>query len=172
MGPRSNLPHPLQQTLQARLQNARDVALLAVGSELRGDDAVALRVAALLQADPNAPLNLHVFVGSNAPENCTGPIRQLIPSHVLVIDAAELGKEPGAVELLDPSHLAGVSFCTHALPLSVIIDYIIAACPGCEVVVMGVQPGTLEFGRALTPSVEAAAQDIAALLCSTVAAAG
>ena len=167
MVPNSNLPHPFQQTLQARLQKARDIALLAVGSELRGDDAVALRVAELLLADPTSPSNLHVFIGSNAPENCTGPIRQLRPSHLLVIDAADIGKAPGAVELLDTAQLAGVSFCTHALPLSVVVDYIVAACPGCEVVVIGVQPAQLEFGRALTASVETAAQDIATLLRTT-----
>jgi len=169
MDPKSNLPPLFQQTLRSRLQKARDVALLAVGSILRGDDAVALRVAELLEKDPNTPSNLHVFVGSNAPENCTGPIRQLMPSHLVVLDAADIGKEPGSVELLDTSQLAGVSFCTHALPLSVIIDYILGACPSCDVLVIGVQPKQIEFGRALTACVEAAAQDLALLLRSVLA---
>jgi hydrogenase 3 maturation protease len=168
MDPKTSPLAQLQQVLKARLQKAGDVAVLAVGSELRGDDGVALRVAELLEANASKPSNLQVFVGTTAPENCTGPIRQLMPSHLLVIDAADVGKEPGTVELLDASHLAGVSFCTHALPLSVVIDYIVSACPGCEVLVLGIQPKQLEFGRALTPSVEAAAQGLSDVLCRSL----
>lgn len=168
MDPKTNPLLPLQQALQARLQKAGDVAVLAVGSELRGDDGVALRVAEFLEANANKPSNLHVFVGTTAPENVTGPIRRLVPSHLLVIDAADIGKEPGSVELLDTAQLAGVSFCTHALPLSVVIDYIVSACPGCDVLVLGIQPAQLEFGRPLTQSVEAAAQALADVLCRTL----
>ncbi len=168
MDPKTSPHNSLQQSLQARLQKAGDVALLAVGSELRGDDGVALRIAELLEANPNKPANLHVFVGTTAPENVTGPIRRLMPSHLLVIDAADVGKAPGTVELLDASHLAGVSFCTHALPLSVVIDYIVSACPGCEVLVLGIQPEQLDFGRPLTPSVEAAAQVLSDVLCRSL----
>lgn len=159
---------PFKQTLTARLKTARKVALLAVGSELRGDDAVALRVAALLDEDPNCPAQLHVFVGATAPENCTGPIRRVDPSHLLVIDAADMQAEPGTTALLDVAHLSEVSFCTHALPLSVIINYILSSCQQCEVIVIGVQPAQLEFGRALSPSAQAAAQQIATLLRSTL----
>ena len=168
MDPKTSPQHPLQPTLRARLQKAGDIALLAVGSELRGDDGVALRVADLLEANASKPSNLHVFVGTTAPENCTGPIRQLKPTHLLIIDAADLGKAPGTIEILDTSHLAGVSFCTHALPLSVIVDYILSACPGCDVVMIGIQPARLEFGRALTAPAEAAAQDLAVLLSSAI----
>jgi hydrogenase 3 maturation protease len=157
-----------QQALTARLQTAREVALLAVGSEFRGDDAVALRVADLLEADPEIPERLHVFIGASAPENCTGPIRRVNPSHLLVIDAAELGAAPGSVSILDAVQLTGVSFCTHALPLNVIVDYLLSSCPDCDVIVLGVQPAQLGFGRALSPPVEGAAREIATLLRSVM----
>lgn len=168
--PNLSLTDQLKQTLTDRLKAARDVALLAVGSELRGDDAVALRVAELIESDPNHSQHLHVFVGATAPENCTGPIRRVNPSHLLVIDAADIGAEPGCVQLLDEAHLLGVTFCTHALPLSVIVNYILGACPQCEVIVLGVQPAQLGFGKALSPRVEGAAQEIARLLKSAISA--
>ena len=153
-----------KQTLTTRLKTARDVALLAVGSEFRGDDAVALRVAELIESESDRPPQLHVFIGATAPENCTGPIRRVNPSHLLVLDAADMQAEPGTTALLDTAHLSEITFCTHALPLSVIIDYILASCPQCDVIVIGVQPARLEFGRALSAPVESAAQGIAALL--------
>ena len=156
----TSLPLPLLQTLTARLQRARDVAVLAVGSELFGDDAVALRIAELLEPHTGQVKRIHTFVGSNAPENCTGPIRRLNPSHLVVIDAADIGKAAGTVELLDAEQLAGVTFCTHALPLNVIVDYILKACHDCEAIVLGVQPMGLRFGEPLSAPVEAAAREV------------
>ena len=168
MDPISHLPLPLQQNLTAQLLQARDVAVLAVGSELYGDDAVALRVVELLEPYVGDGKPIHTFVGAAAPENCTGPIRRLNPSHLIVIDAADLGKPAGTTELLDPEQLTGVTFCTHALPLNVVIDYILKACPDCKAVVIGVQPLQLEFEKPLSPPVEAAARGLVNVLVKTL----
>jgi hydrogenase 3 maturation protease len=153
---------PPNLKLTEQLRPVRDLALLAVGSELFGDDAVALRVAELLQPHVDAGKPLHTFIGSNAPENCTGPIRRLNPSHLVVVDAADLGQEAGTISLIERDQLAGVSFCTHSLPLFVIIDYILKACPNCKVLIVGIQPLSLRFGEPLSPKVEHAAQVICA----------
>lgn len=144
--------------------------MLAVGSELYGDDAVALRVVELLEPHVGEGKSIHTFIGAAAPENCTGPIRRLNPTHLIVIDAADLGKPAGTTELLDPMQLAGVTFCTHALPLNVVIDYILKACPACKAVVLGVQPHQLEFEKPLSPPVEAAARGIADALVKALCA--
>ena len=170
MDPISHLPLPLQQNLTAQLLQARDVAVLAVGSELYGDDAVALRVVELLEPYVGDGKPIHTFVGAAAPENCTGPIRQLNPSHLIVIDAADLGKPPGTIVFLDPEQLTGVTFCTHALPLNVVIDYVLKACPECKAIVLGVQPQRLDFAEPLTAPVEAAACEIADALVKTLCA--
>jgi hydrogenase 3 maturation protease len=139
---------------------------LAVGSDLNGDDAVANRVAELLE--PHTGDRIHTFIGATAPENCTGPIRRVNPTHLVVIDAADIGKPAGTIELLDPQRIAGVSFCTHALPLTVIIDYILKSCPACKPIVIGVQPQRLDFAEPLSPPVEAAAQELASALVEAV----
>lgn len=128
---------------------------------MNGDDGVAIRVVELLEPHTGEGKSLHTFVGATAPENCTGPIRRLNPSHLVVIDAADVGKAPGTIEWIDPERLTGITFCTHALPLNVIIDYILKACPDCEVIVLGVQPQRLDFAEPLSAPVEAAAQAIA-----------
>ncbi len=139
-----------------------------MGSELYGDDAVALRIVELLEPHTGPGKHLHTFVGSTAPENCTGPIRRLNPSHLIVIDAADLGQAPGTTTLLDTEQLAGVTFCTHALPLNVIVDYILKSCPECHVIVLGIQPKALRFSEPLTEPVEAAARAVAEVLIQAV----
>lgn len=160
MAPTSLQPPLSHPRLTERLQSVRELALLAVGSELYGDDAVALRVVDLLKPHAGEGKRIHTFIGATAPENCTGPIRRLNPSHLLVIDAADLGQAPGTIAIIDKDQLAGVSFCTHSLPLVVIIDYILKACPECQVIVVGIQPQSLQFSAPLSASVEAAAQTV------------
>jgi hydrogenase 3 maturation protease len=102
-----------------------------------------------------------VFVGSNAPENCTGPIRRFDPSHLVVVDAADLGEKPGGVQLIDPNRLDGVPFSTHSLPLSVVLGYLLKALPACHVLVVGIQPESLTFGAPPTAAVLDAARRVA-----------
>ncbi len=135
-----------------------------------GDDAVALRIVELLEPHVGDGKPIHTFIGAAAPENCTGPIRRLKPSHLIVIDAADLGKPAGTTELLDPERLTGVTFCTHSLPLNVVIDYILKACPECKAIVLGVQPEQLGFEKPLSPPVEAAARGIADALVKALSA--
>jgi hydrogenase 3 maturation protease len=89
-----------------------------------------------------------------APENSSGELRALAPSHVIIVDAADMGEAPGTVKLLDPSEAGGASFATHGLPLSVLAAYLTTEM-GCKVIMIGVQPRSVGFGESLSP--EAAA---------------
>jgi hydrogenase 3 maturation protease len=161
----------LQQLLRKRLQKASSVALLCVGAELRGDDGVGMRVGRILEATASRHPRLAVHFGSSAPENCTGPIRAQAPSHLVIVDAAHLGAEPGAMTLFERDQISGISFCTHALPLNVIVDFIAASNPGLvDVLLIGVQPEAMGFDEPLTRVVEAAAQSLAKMLLYATAA--
>jgi hydrogenase 3 maturation protease len=123
-----------------------------------------MRVGHILEEPGAGHPRLSVHFGSSAPENCTGPIRAQAPSHLIVIDAAHLGAEPGAVALLEREDIAGFSFCTHALPLNIIVDFIAASNPKLDVLLLGIQPQEMGFDEPLTPVIEAAAHTLATLL--------
>ena len=103
-----------------------------------------------------------------APENSTAAIRRFKPSHVIIIDAAEMGAEPGTTRLIDPAAAGGASFATHGLPLSVLAGYL-AAETGCAVILVGIQPRSLEFGETLTPAVAEAADALVTALRESLA---
>ena len=155
-------PKPAPEALTSELAGAERIAVLAVGSELHGDDAAGLLVGHLLEQTPAA--GLRVFLGSTAPENCTGPMRQYRPSHLVIVDAADIGALPGTIELLDPSRLGGIPFTTHSLPLTVVLSYLGQSIPGCRAVVVGIQPESLEFGAEPTVRVAEAARQVAAAI--------
>ena len=149
----------LRAGLKKKLQGARKVALLAVGSSLRGDDAAGLLVAEHLKTLPRLKKDtLKIFMGETAPENLTGEIKRYLPTHLIVIDSAEIGARAGEISLIEPrGDLGGVSFCSHSLPLTVMLGYLRHFLT-CEVLIMGIQPKTIKFGVSMTAAVRAAAR--------------
>lgn len=149
----------LMENLKEKIKTATKVALLAVGSELRGDDAAGLLVAEEVQK--KRPKILEIVIGGTAPENQTGEIKRLKPSHLIIVDAAEMKAPPGTIKLISPEEIGGFSFSTHALPLKVMIDFILQDIQ-CEVLIIAVQPKSLGFGSEVSPEVKKAAGEIAA----------
>ena len=140
---------------------ARPVVVIGVGNELRSDDGVGICVARDLAA-ASLP-NVYAIRGGSAPENSTGEIRGHNPSHVLIVDAADLHEPPGSISILDPDTIGGASFATHGLPLSVLGNYLRTEI-GCQIIFVGIQPASLAFGESLTPTVQHAARELVAAL--------
>ncbi len=149
--------------LKQKLNNARRVAVLGVGSELRGDDIAGILAAQQIEktiTKQTTSPKIRVFIGETAPENLTGEIKKFQPTHLIIIDAAEFNKEPGHIEIMEPETIGGTSFCTHSLPLKVIIGYLLESFK-FQAIIIGIQPKTLVFGAQPTKEVVAAAKYIA-----------
>ena len=178
------LPHN-SVNRQARLKNAKRVALLGIGSTLRADDAAGTliaqqagrnlknsRVPPTKSAVPfstsantspkhSRPTKMgeitafKVFFGETAPENVTGEIRSFKPSHIIMIDSADFGAKPGTIRLIEPGEIGGFSFSTHALPLRMLAEYLIESLK-CKIIVIGIQPKALKFGEKMSAEVRKA----------------
>ena len=83
----------------------------------------------------------------------------------MIVDAANLGQKPGAIQLLEPEQIGGVSFSTHQMPLSVMLDYLKTSFV-FETIVLTIQPAHLEMNRPMTPAVSRAARRLAAVLAA------
>jgi hydrogenase 3 maturation protease len=133
----------IREKLASRLRGARKIAILGVGSDLRGDDAAGLLVSSAL-AKTLKTSKAKVFLGDTAPENLTGEIRKFKPTHLIIIDSADFELKPGSIMIFDPGDIAGISFSTHRLPLKLIADYLHGAIK-CKTVIIGIQPKGLKF---------------------------
>ncbi len=148
----------LKVLLKKNLKGAKKIAVLGVGSALRSDDAAGLLVAEELKK-VKIP-KLKVFFGSTAPENLTGEIIKYKPSHIIIVDSVDMEQEPGSILLIDPQVVEGVSFSTHMLPVKMIVDYFLESLK-CEIVIIGIQPKTLEFGETVSEEVKKSTIQIA-----------
>jgi hydrogenase 3 maturation protease len=138
---------PLLKALRQWLDPAEKVALLGIGSDLRGDDAAGVLVAQSLSKQHRGKKlkkPFKVFIGGTAPENLTGEIRKYGPTHLIIVDAADLGLKKGTVRFIDPKETGGFSSSTHKMPMKIFVDYLTHSL-GCEVVIIGIQPGGLDF---------------------------
>jgi hydrogenase 3 maturation protease len=148
----------LLPALTRSLRRAESLAVLGVGSDLRADDAAGLAAAEHLES-LRLP-GVHVILAGAAPENCTGEIRRLSPTHLLILDAADMGLPPGSARVLEPNTLGGSAPGTHGLSLSLLIDYLKMDL-SLAAVVVGIQPATLEEGAPVSAEVSAAAHEVA-----------
>ena len=108
-----------------------------MGNELRADDAVGLEVVRLLKTHENE--RLKVFEGHMTPDAFIAPACSLHPTHLLIIDAAELGEQPGSWRLLFQHEIKEGLFTTHMIPITEVAAEIQRRC-GSKVSFLGIQP--------------------------------
>ena len=133
--------------------------MVGIGNELNGDDAAGV-VAVQMIEEAIQPSSDHLLInGSIAPENYTGKITKFNPDLVILIDAADMGKEPGIITLLPWDQTTGFSASTHTLPPYVMAEYLTMA-TDCQVIVIGIQPQQVNFAEPLSHFVDTAVKEI------------
>jgi len=160
----------LKSLLKNKFTNAKRVVVLGVGSDLRGDDIAGILVAQKIEAFQKKigeRKRLKVLLGFTAPENFTGDIKRFAPTHLIVVDSAEIKKAPGDVVLLDPQTVGGMTFSTHSLPLKIMTDYLLIDLK-CEILIIGIQPKTLHYGSPVSGEVKKSAEAVARIINATL----
>lgn len=147
------------------------VAVMGVGNELKGDDALGLHLARALKPRVHASERLLVVEAGLAPENFCGLLRRFKPDVIILVDAAHMGAAPGTVRALDLDSAARAGLSTHNPSFHMLVKYLRAEL-GCEFVVLGVQVAQFSFEAPLSPlveaSVDALAQQLADMLVPTL----
>ncbi len=123
--------------LEAFFRDAERVVIIGMGNELRADDAVGLLVVRLLK--PYSHNRLHVFEGHMTPDVFIAPSCAAQPTHLLIVDAAELHKKPGTWQVLLPNEVEEGLFTTHTIPVVEMAAEIQRRC-GAKVAFLGIQP--------------------------------
>ena len=150
------------------LSHYRRVAVLGIGNELNGDDAAGVLVARALKAcieqggARSAAAVLSLEAGA-APESFTGVLRRFQPDLVIFADAAHLDQAAGSVAWIAWQNTVGLSASTHTLPPSVLAEYLIHEL-GCDIVLIGIQPKSIEFDAPVSAEVQIAVDQIVANL--------
>ncbi len=133
--------------------------LMGIGNEMRGDDGIGVYVARNFKKE-----GWEVIVAGQVPEDFTFDIKKLHPEKLVLVDAALMGLEPGAIRIVPVEKIPSVAFSTHGMPLSFFISYLREFVG--EIVLIGIQPKIMEFGATISPEVMEAGEKLLRILQS------
>jgi hydrogenase 3 maturation protease len=126
----------------------RPVVVLGIGNRWRGDDAagpcVVDRVAGRLEG--------RCIDAGEAPERHLGEATAGEPGTILVVDAVDFGGATGDLAVFEEKDLPERAGTTHDTPLGVLMRYAREE-SGAEVVLIGIQPGSVAFGARMSEAV-------------------
>jgi len=136
----------------------RRVVIVGVGNPIRGDDAVGPKIIELLETKPIK--NVLLLNTESVPEAFTGKVEQFNPTHVLLVDAANFRGMPGETKLITGEQIGGQAISTHSLPLNIFISYIEKSL-GISVILLGIQPMSINLGESMSEPVDKVAKIVA-----------
>ena len=129
--------------------------LLCVGNSMMGDDGAGPLLAEMCAANP--PGHWTVLDGGSAPENEVVAIRAMKPSRLLIVDATDMGLDPGEIRIVDPDDIAEMfMMTTHNMPLNYLVDQLKDDVE--EVIFLGIQPDIVGFYFPMTPKIKDAVE--------------
>ena len=155
----------LQDKLADWLTGFERVAVMGIGNPLRGDDAIGVEI--LKRLGQRAPENVALFDCEMVPENFLSDVEQFQPTHILMIDAAELEAEPGEARLVPVEKITGAALSTHTIPLSLTAE-ILRGGTGAKVMLLGVKPERTEFGEGLSPRLQRTSEKVAGIIIEAI----
>ncbi|VEA33373.1 hydrogenase 3 maturation protease [Salmonella enterica subsp. enterica] len=87
--------------------------LLCVGNSMMGDDGAGPLLAEMCAAQPKG--NWVVIDGGSAPENGHCGDSRAAPQRLLIVDATDMGLNPGEIRIIDPDDIAEMFMMTTTI---------------------------------------------------------
>jgi hydrogenase 3 maturation protease len=147
--------------LKKFLRGYKKIVILGIGNEIKGDDSLGPIIAQKSLSLFDKIKNITVFDGGTVPENYTGLIRKENPTHIILVDAVDMKKDPGHIRVVKKEEIANYNISTHAMPLSFLIKYM-ETTVSAQIILVGVQPKSMVFAEPISKEVEESINEVIA----------
>ena len=125
-----------------------DYLIMCIGNREGGDDAVGPYI-----ADKLKDSDIDVIDCGTNPENYTSIVKQKKPENLFIIDAADIGIQPGKIRIIPKEKIGVMHISTHGIPVPVLMNYLEQYVE--NVVLIGIQPKTMS-GQMSDPIIKSA----------------
>ena len=99
-------------------------------------------------------LNNTFFInGGSVPENFTGLIKKINPSHIILIDATLMNMEAGEINIVDKENIVDISISTHSMSLAYLIKYLQLE-KEYDILFIGIEPEKMDLSFDLSPKIK------------------
>jgi hydrogenase 3 maturation protease len=151
----------LRDDILTWLENFKCLTILGIGNSFRGDDAIGLEI--IKKLNGKVPNNVIIFECDTSPENFLSKIENVKPTHILIIDAAQIDEEIGKVQIINPSEISKTTLSTHTIPLSFLVG-ILQLSLKAKIMILGIQPESIEYGKGLSLKLKRVASEVAIMI--------
>jgi len=155
----------LKDQIARWVRGCERLAVMGIGNPLRGDDGVGDEIVKRLSGKVLEWVRL--FNCEMVPENFLSEIQDFQPTHVLIIDAAELKAEPGEAQLISPEKITGIALSTHTISLSLLTG-ILREEVKAKIILLGIQPHSTSFSETLSPELQKTTKKIAKAISEAI----
>ena len=142
--------------------------ILGIGNDIRGDDGLGpyiinqlseLNELSMENKENNVSRNLHLINGGSVPENFTGLIKRIDPSHIIIVDATLMDKQAGKIEIIDKENIKDISVSTHSMSLSYLVRFLEQDIE-FEIIFIGIQPEKMDLSFELSETIKESSDDL------------
>ncbi|NHI92438.1 MAG: hydrogenase maturation protease [Candidatus Lokiarchaeota archaeon] len=137
------------------------IVIIGIGNNQRQDDEAGLKVVENLMRDiQDIPDNYYLIEGIGPPQYYIHDINDWKPTHLLMIDAADLGLSPGSIRIIDKKFLSRSSLSSHALSKNTLLDFLISFNPELKIFILGIQAESIMIEGEMTKSVLSSVEEL------------
>lgn len=111
--------------------------------------------------------NVYLLNTESTPENHTLEIRNLKPTHIIIIDAVEFDATPGEMLLIKKEQIDTFNISTHSMPISFIINYIEESI-GSKIITIGIQPKQMELINTISDEIKTSVEELTNIIVELV----
>jgi len=134
--------------------------IITIGNSYRSDDGVGPYIARQINKYKK---DFTILNAEDQPENIIDEATRLKPGKIVIIDAADFGGMPGEIRLIEKKDIPDTSLSTHSFSPN-ILAAIIEEDTGADVLFLGIQPESIQFGEGISKPVKEAAGKILACI--------
>lgn len=139
---------------------------------MRGDDGLGSLLSEQLYeklvkiTDKNTD-NIYLLNTESTPENHTLEIRNLKPTHIIIIDAVEYEAKPGEMLIIHKEQIDTFNISTHSMPISFLINYIEETI-GSKIITIGIQPKQMEKINTISEEIKQSVEELTEIIVELV----
>ena len=140
-----------------RMYQACDTVVVGVGNSIHSDDGAGIHALQRLQRDSRLPTGVTIIDGGTSGINLLAYVHDC--RRLLLLDAVDVGERPGTLVRLTGRELCGLACgaSVHQLGVADLLATLpLVSDTPPEIVLLGVQPASTDWGTELSAPVEAA----------------
>lgn len=136
--------------------SVRGIVVLGVGNTIHSDDGLGVHALGRLENHPRLPAGVTLIDGGTRGLELLADVYEC--PRLMLLDAVDLGEQPGTMLRLAGDELRGLTSASnvHQLGVADLLNTLpLVSDVDREIVLLGVQPASTDWGTELTPTVEA-----------------